>query len=800
MPRNKKNLIRHFCSLFLLLLLSAGLQAAPTTITLGGWLQGIALNPATSTAYVAALGATSVTMIDMTTNTVSGQINLSLPVGNSGARLAINNQANRLYLLNFNRISIIDTNKNVWLQDITFGQPPQRLYTSDIAVNPATGTVYFSVSGSERNTIKNSLYYMNGDGTGIGSVALSQSTYSNLVAVDANNNRIYVTDTGASVVHVVDGSTKTLIGSTSAFSAKPGSITANPSTGLAYAGLQGYAPYGMQGGVVAVGVSGKSVTQNTYNFGNYINVMSDVASAQSNVVFVADYGAWGVPGTGAYMFSGATGSVIGAPFPVGLNPTSLAFNGATSTLYALGGTSNGTVTVVPVPRVDTIGPGEAGPGQTVTLGGYNFNPVAANNQVVFGGGVTATPSAATATSLTVTVPAGAVSGPVSVVTGGITSAPSAQTLTVLPAPVILSLSAYVAVPGSTLVITGANFSARAADNSVTFTGNQSVTPSKATTTSLTVTVPTAARTGPLAVTTKGMQSAATGIFTVVTISTVNSPTRLSLYSVTAGARGYVAVGDAGVTLFSVDGLNWRNPAAVTTYTLGSACYGNGTYLASSGPIGGGSGSQVVSSPDGMTWTMNKVPGISPRCAGWSPIQQFIGGISGYAADNGLGTSPDGLNWTTVTSTGNNGFGITRGTGNYLAYQNGTSVYTSPFGNQWTAHTITGATSLYQAAWSPSLGMYAAIANSPPTLSSSHDGVSWTTRRDNQGLPFLEAIARNDLLGLFIAGGRNGGLVASSDGINWSILPGTGSIKSLASNGTNFVGVGEKGSIVVLTVQ
>jgi len=60
---------------------------------------------------------------------------------------------------------------------------------------------------------------------------------------------------------------------------------------------------------------------------------------------------------------------------------------------------------------------DTGPiGTTVTITGTNFDPVAANNTVKFNGVDAETPSTASATSLTVTVPTGATTGPISVTT------------------------------------------------------------------------------------------------------------------------------------------------------------------------------------------------------------------------------------------------------------------------------------------------------------------------------------------------------------------------------------------------
>ena len=68
----------------------------------------------------------------------------------------------------------------------------------------------------------------------------------------------------------------------------------------------------------------------------------------------------------------------------------------------------------PPPTITSFTPTAGSVGSTVTITGTNFNTTAANNIVYFGGMKAATPSAGSATSLTVTVPAGTNYGPVSV--------------------------------------------------------------------------------------------------------------------------------------------------------------------------------------------------------------------------------------------------------------------------------------------------------------------------------------------------------------------------------------------------
>lgn len=107
-------------------------------------------------------------------------------------------------------------------------------------------------------------------------------------------------------------------------------------------------------------------------------------------------------------------------------------------------------------------PQRGGSGQTVTIQGQAFDPTPANDMVQFNG-TAATVLSATVTTLTVTVPSAATTGPISVTVAGQT-ATSTTNFTVLPVPVITSLSRKSALLGASfpnprfpaLTVTGIN--------------------------------------------------------------------------------------------------------------------------------------------------------------------------------------------------------------------------------------------------------------------------------------------------------------------------------------------------------
>lgn len=128
-------------------------------------------------------------------------------------------------------------------------------------------------------------------------------------------------------------------------------------------------------------------------------------------------------------------------------------------------------------------PNQGAVGSTVAMYGSGFNPVPANNTVRFGG-VTASVSSATPNQLIVAVPAGAVTGPLTVTVGGVT-ATSAQPYTVLPAAAGLPSIAGVAPTnggaGTAVTLTGSGFDADRSKLLVTLNGRPvAVTASTAT--------------------------------------------------------------------------------------------------------------------------------------------------------------------------------------------------------------------------------------------------------------------------------------------------------------------------------
>ena len=144
----------------------------------------------------------------------------------------------------------------------------------------------------------------------------------------------------------------------------------------------------------------------------------------------------------------------------------------------------------------------AGPvGETVVLSGSAFDATPANNAVRFSG-VPATVTMASRTRLSVVVPAGATTGPISV-TVGLNSANSTGPFTITQGYGVPSLAGFTpacAIAGATISVSGADFNPAAAATSVAV-GSASVSANVTASNALTFSVPAGAGSGRISVTT-----------------------------------------------------------------------------------------------------------------------------------------------------------------------------------------------------------------------------------------------------------------------------------------------------------
>ncbi|MBL0211438.1 MAG: IPT/TIG domain-containing protein [Holophagaceae bacterium] len=268
-------------------------------------------------------------------------------------------------------------------------------------------------------------------------------------------------------------------------------------------------------------------------------------------------------------------------------------------------TSIATFTVLPPsPGITGFSPTSGLVGAAVSITGTHLTGATA---VSFNGTNAPSFTVGSSTQITATVPLGATSGPIAVTTPGGTATSSTSFIVAVPAPTITGFNPTSGVVGTSVAVSGTNFSGASA---VTFNGiAASFTIEDST--QLTATVPATAS-GPITVTTPGGTATSASSFTV----TVPAPA-ITGFSPASGSVGSIVV---------ITGTNFSGASAVAfnsvsaPFTINSPSQITATVPATtSGPIAvTTSGGTAVSSSSFI------VTPPAPTIAGFSPGSGSIG--------------------------------------------------------------------------------------------------------------------------------------------------------------------------------
>ncbi|NHA05151.1 hypothetical protein G7092_15180 [Mucilaginibacter sp. HC2] len=428
------------------------------------------------------------------------------------------------------------------------------------------------------------------------------------------------------------------------------------------------APQGGSTGTVQVSVSGKSATAGTYTF--------QALSIHS-----------------IEPFNGPTGTnvrIIGAGFGSTTAPAQVTINGAASTVTSAADTLlivavptnagtgpvvvkvNGQTATGPVftyQAISAISPLTGGPGTVVTITGTGFNTVTAQN-VVAVNGVAAIVNSASSTSITATLQAGVSTGPVSVsINGERTAGP---VFTVVPPPLIASVSPTSGLAGVQVTINGNYFSTVLTENQVTFNGISAVI-SSASVNKLVVNAPANVTTGKIVITTN--QQVTTGpVFTVQSlgVSSLSPDNGLDGTVVTITGTGFNTTASQNQVYFN------GNAATVTSATA--------TTLVVTAPVGTTTGPITVKA-NGLTATgpVFTHAGVSTLAGGPKVKTLLNRNISNMVIDskgnlfltngnNVLEASPTGvISVFAGSTTGDTGFQDGTGTGALFQYLIGITI-------------------------------------------------------------------------------------------------------------------------------
>jgi len=264
--------------------------------------------------------------------------------------------------------------------------------------------------------------------------------------------------------------------------------------------------------------------------------------------------------------SGAVGAVTAA------TTTSLTFTFSTkpkagdlTAVVAVNGVSSGSAVKVATvsPIVTSNVTNLAASVARVVISGFGFDPIAANNTVLFSNGGVGTVSAATATSLTVTLSTAPAAGNLTAVvtTNSVSSVTLVQVATV--SAVVTSSTADLNANAATVVINGFGFNPVAASNTVVFSNGAVGTVTTATATSLTVTFSTKP-------TTMGSLTA------VVTTNSISSGSAIQVATVIPVVTLATTVLAISANTITINGFGFSNTAANNAVTFNNGAIGTVT--------------------------------------------------------------------------------------------------------------------------------------------------------------------------------------------------------------------------------
>lgn len=232
-----------------------------------------------------------------------------------------------------------------------------------------------------------------------------------------------------------------------------------------------------------------------------------------------------------------------------------------------------------------------------------------------------------------------------------------------------------------------------------------------------------------------------------------------------------ATGSGGTVqaMFSSDAVTWSTAGVTTVAGLWEAV----KWIADFGlfvAVSAGSTNQIMTSPDGKTWTARTTAGTAGgnqwTGIAFSPSLQTIvivgaGGASAY--------SNDGITWPASTPIGPGAttwFAVTwaQEIGVFAAVSTvGTSrVMTSRDGILWVAQSASDTSSWSAIDWSSELGQFVAVATATTgtaLVMSSPDGVTWTSQTA-ASVKAWRAVKWSPQLGIFASVANNGGATAN----------------------------------------
>jgi len=272
-----------------------------------------------------------------------------------------------------------------------------------------------------------------------------------------------------------------------------------------------------------------------------------------------------------------------------------------------------------------------------------------------------------------------------------------------------------------------------------------------------------------------------------------SPTSEWLIDVVWNGSFFVAVGNNGIVMTSVDGMAWTTQSSGTTEALHSITWDGTQFVAVGGDDSPVESRVIMTSPDGITWTFQA--GISPAGTqidiAWDGTQYVVVGRYGK-----IQTSPDGFIWTQQSKGTANELRAVSSNGSILVaagvwgdfYNNG-EIVTSTDGVTWDLQVGGIINGFSDIVWTGS--QFVVVGGDFPFASGIHtspDGINWSTQAAGT-TNYLHGVTWNGTQ--YVAVGYDGTVITSADAISWTTQTSVTSntLQDIAWNGSLYVAVG-----------
>lgn len=233
---------------------------------------------------------------------------------------------------------------------------------------------------------------------------------------------------------------------------------------------------------------------------------------------------------------------------------------------------------------------------------------------------------------------------------------------------------------------------------------------------------------------------------------------------------------------------WKSRISASNVSWHGLCYGNGLFVATatSGLYESISGNRVMTSPNGINWTLRETPFTSndpDHAINWTGVcygnglYVAVGSSVSDEPKNRVMTSPDGINWTLretptpVTDWRSVCYARNKGVDIFVAvgFHGGTRVMTSNDGITWTLRATPKGTETN--IWTDVCfgnGLFVAISASGSSnrVITSVNGIDWKLRKTPVNNEWYSVCYGN---GLFVAVAKSGDgnrIMTSSNGTDW----------------------------------